>query len=151
MATRESLEEEDEFFGTEDDCDHEAGRENECGHRELHSGLAVAESSATAVRYRNIGYHETFEASKEEKLQNGFESGYCENIDVARRIGELLGEITMKAKLKDGDDGTQGSCHLTSLQIAHDFFVRMESDDRGVDHLILLENDLKALAHKHSN
>ena len=91
--------EEDDFFGSEDD-DTKLRRCTD-GH-ELDSGLAVAESSATNERFRNLGYHEAYDATKDVRLQEGFDNGYKDAYEVSSRIGELLGRAMIQSKLGKG-------------------------------------------------
>jgi hypothetical protein len=135
MANWKSLEEEDDFFGTAEESD---PRRCEDGY-ELHSGLAVAESAATAQRFRTIGYHEAYEESKDIKLQEGFEAGYNSNFDVAMRIGELLGDVTMQARLNESSDTKNTS--LKALRLAQDYLTEKEEKE-GENDLNKLEEEL---------
>jgi hypothetical protein len=61
--------------------------------------LAEAESSALQERFRKLGFHEGYDQAKDERLQEGFETGYREAFAVSTRIGILLGEATLNSKL----------------------------------------------------
>jgi hypothetical protein len=74
----------DEFFGDDDAIDRR--------------GLAAAEDRALAARFRNVGYHETYEESQEERLQEGFEVGYTQAFAVAREIGTRLGRSVLQGQ-----------------------------------------------------
>lgn len=75
---------EDEFFGDDDAIDRR--------------GLAAAEDRALAARFRNVGYHETYEACQEERLQEGFEVGYTQAFAVAKEIGTRLGRSVLQGQ-----------------------------------------------------
>jgi hypothetical protein len=96
------LQEDDDFFGDHDEHhdEHENPSLIQCtdGH-ELHSGLAVAESNASQSRYQKLGYHAAYDEHKDLNVQDGFEAGYKEVYNQAFKIGEMLGEATMKHKL----------------------------------------------------
>ena len=132
MANWESHDEEDDFFGTVEE-DEVADHRCEDGH-ELNSGLAIAESTATSQHFQTIGFHETYEENKDNKLQEGFEAGYRENVDISMRIGELLGELTMRTRLKDCYDGHTGSAayvHSESLESVRDYLISTENASCG--------------------
>jgi len=88
--------EEDDFFGSEDDD----SKPQRCtdGH-DLDSGLAIAEASAATEHFRKLGYHEAYDATKDERIQEGFDKGYKDAFEVSSRIGESLGRATMQSKL----------------------------------------------------
>ena len=81
----------DEFFGDEDD-----GVNNGVGNT-----LAEADDSAQRERQKTHGFHETFAASEEAALQEGFEKGYRETFDLAHQIGRNLGIITLHEKFSE--------------------------------------------------
>jgi len=109
------IEDEDEFFGRQEDQDEPEGssltfrRHGDHGESEQaeqannppvgQGGLSAAEARATEDRFRTIGYHEAYDQSKEERLQEGFEAGYRDSFDAAFRVGEILGREAMGAKL----------------------------------------------------
>ena len=145
--------EEDEFFGSPDEEPSYTRRRCEDGH-ELDSGLLVAESSATAQRFRNIGFHETYDQSKELKLQEGFEAGYRDSFELSTKIGELLGKAAMEAKLSEKLQNTNVAArqvservHMRAAQIIHERVrtIVSEENDNGIEDLKQLERDLKGL------
>ncbi len=73
-------EDDDGFFGDDDDGDVLPQRDNQ----------------ALEAQLRNVGFLEAFEESKEEHLQRGFEDGYRQGFDASVRIGELLGEAALQ-------------------------------------------------------
>jgi hypothetical protein len=102
----------DDFFGSNEDDDDEedclfvpssllpSPGDGSNHHLLLDYGaLARAESSALAERFRKIGFHEGYDPAKDERLQEGFETGYKEAFAVSTRIGIFLGEATLKSKL----------------------------------------------------
>lgn len=58
-------------------------------------GLAAAESRAAQERFRKLGFHEAYDAAKEDLLQHGFEAGYKETFVLAKEIGILLGRAVV--------------------------------------------------------
>jgi flagellar biosynthesis/type III secretory pathway protein FliH len=113
------LQEVDEFFGDPDE--NPSSRQCTDGH-ELHSGLAVAESNATQSHYQKLGYHAAYDEHKDSNLQEGFEAGYKEAYSSAFRIGELLGEATMKLvqgktkTTKSDDDAGNDPAYLEAVK-----------------------------------
>lgn len=79
----------DDFFGDEEDCTDR--------NQVSSDSMAQHETHAREEQYRNIGYLEAFESSKEVRLQEGFEDGYREVYDVALRVGELLGVVVAQS------------------------------------------------------
>lgn len=101
----------DEFFGDLlDDSENIAGRNGIGPCFDDYSGFETAEAAAMGKQYRTLGFHEAFEEHKDTLLQEGFESGFRENFDIAQRIGQTLGEIMTRAisnKSADQDQGLQ--------------------------------------------
>jgi hypothetical protein len=62
-------------------------------------GLASAEAAALATQFRTMGFHQAFDEYQDAMLQEGFEAGYRENFETAKRIGHLLGSVTAKSRL----------------------------------------------------
>jgi hypothetical protein len=107
MALLKSDEDDDDFFGPQQDAGYGSGPLLcEDG---PDSGLAAAEFAATADRFRILGYHETYDASKDVNLQAGFEEGYRQNYEVSLKIGESLGKASMSAKLS-GKNNKSANC-----------------------------------------
>mmetsp|Transcript_61411 Transcript_61411/g.181532 ORF Transcript_61411/g.181532 Transcript_61411/m.181532 type:complete len:154 (-) Transcript_61411:317-778(-) len=100
----------DELFGdlTSDDHASEAFVNTEksqqastCGGAPIVDSLAKHEIRSGEENFRNLGYHEAFDAAKENLLQQGFEAGFRETISSSMRIGSTLGSLVV-AGTKDG-------------------------------------------------
>jgi hypothetical protein len=92
---------EDDFFGNQDDDDDEPVEHDEQEHYGNEFGaLAEREHQARGTELRTIAYVESYDETKEARLQDGFEAGYQETFDVATRIGVLLGKATAATKTK---------------------------------------------------
>jgi flagellar biosynthesis/type III secretory pathway protein FliH len=95
----------DEFFGLahDDNDEHHDNLLGDAKEESLHllttDGLAKHENRATEERYRNMGYLEAFEASKEARLQDGFEAGYRDAFELAMRIGDRFGKAAAQSRL----------------------------------------------------
>jgi hypothetical protein len=50
-------------------------------------------------RFHTVGFHEAYDKSKEERLQDGFQDGYQDVYETATRIGNLLGESIVQSEL----------------------------------------------------
>jgi hypothetical protein len=105
LWTRSSRQE-DDFFGADGDDDYMAhdGEARRCddtlvGHSS--NGLALHEAAAVEERYRVLGYHETYESSREATLQDGFIHGYTDTFPIALNIGRLLGQAAIAQKLTE--------------------------------------------------
>jgi hypothetical protein len=89
---------EDDFFGADEEApDHDHSDLVGIGESQLHSGLQAADLSAEQVRFRTLGYHETYDSCKGEHLQAGFQNGYQSTYDDAHRVGELIGRVIMQS------------------------------------------------------
>ena len=89
------------------------------GGEEGGGGLAGHETRANEAAFRNMGYLEAYDATKEERLQEGFEAGYREAVDVATSVGLRLGRLVGRTAAvalaptstasqgKHGDDTTE--------------------------------------------
>mmetsp|Transcript_9866 Transcript_9866/g.13902 ORF Transcript_9866/g.13902 Transcript_9866/m.13902 type:complete len:175 (+) Transcript_9866:173-697(+) len=99
-------EKDDEFFGdmTGDGDDHDHDHNNNNGivtsdiiaptrHQDGSGGMSFYEERANNDRFRNLGYHEAYETTKEQALQKGFEDGYKQSIDISLQIGEQVGKL----------------------------------------------------------
>jgi hypothetical protein len=111
------LEDDDEFFGSQED-ENVLGREED-----MHTGSN--DSSLSSSKWGEIGFGalpererlakqsdletvaflDTFDEYKESKLQEGFEFGVTETYDTARRIGKLLGKATTVQLLQEKSTG----------------------------------------------
>jgi len=84
-----SSQKEDDFFGDDDDDDPQQHDQPYC--LDESNGMAARDAAAADAHHRTLGYHETFETSQQQTLQEGFAAGYQETFDIARNIGLLLG------------------------------------------------------------
>ena len=73
-------------------------------------GLAGHETRANEAAFRKMGYLEAYDATKEERLQGGFEAGYRETVDVATSVGLRLGRLVGRTAAVAGaaSTGSQG-------------------------------------------
>ena len=73
-------------------------------------GLAGHETRANEAAFRKMGYLEAYDATKEERLQEGFEAGYRETVDVATSVGLRLGRLVGRTAAVAGaaSTGSQG-------------------------------------------
>lgn len=113
MALWKGDNDEDEFFGSLEESD--TGQTCVDGN-ERHSGLWKAEHRAVAARFKNIGYHESYEEGRESKLQEGFEEGFKASFENAKQIGILLGEASMRARRESASKELKARC----LEISRD-------------------------------
>ena len=70
-------------------------------------GLAGHETRSNEAAFHKMGYLEAYDATKEERLQEGFEVGFREAVELARSIGRRLGQLvgrTAAASATGGDD-----------------------------------------------
>jgi flagellar biosynthesis/type III secretory pathway protein FliH len=97
------------------------------------------ESRAKEQQNRSLGFLEAFEASKEEMLQQGFESGYQQTFEESVKVGELLAEAVLEGKTKVVDrirtfletmDRSESKPSVTreDLQQLQDEIIRMKTD-----------------------
>jgi hypothetical protein len=140
MALYSQREDDDEFFGNDD----------EAYQAEFRPGLETHEDRAKEEEYRNIGYLEAFETNKEARLQEGFEAGYRETFDAALRIGELLGQSTFPSKLSNNVQ-TEATATSTARYV-RDFLERYEttatSTSNATTELEQLERGVKYIVQK---
>lgn len=119
----ETSEEADDFFGDDDYDDNDDNK---------HKGLSGHELDAAAAKFKNLGFHEAFESSKEDRLQEGFEEGYTDAYSTATRIGILLGKATSCMKLNDPNNtennNDAGSALRQILSEIHTFLLEMDRD-----------------------
>ena len=104
-----------------------------------HDGLPEFDCRAIEQQNRSLGFLEAFEASKEDMLQEGFESGYQQTFDVSVTIGELLAEAafegnsnvvdTIRTFLETMDrNESKPSVTREELQQLHDEIINMKTD-----------------------
>ena len=75
-------------------------------------GLAGHETRSNQAAFHKMGYLEAYDATKEERLQEGFEVGYRESVELAQSIGLHMGRLVgrtastlTRSTGKDDDDG----------------------------------------------
>jgi hypothetical protein len=73
----------DEFFGDQDEHD---------DHTTPHGAMGQHDLQSEHAKRHNLSYHESYDQSKELKLQDGFEKGYRTFLPNAQEIGTLLGK-----------------------------------------------------------
>lgn len=102
----------DEFFGNQSESSDEEGEEERfyCGYEDRYvyqhqqkqqqekdmsrCSLSQHECQSQRQHFHKLGYHEAYDACKDDNLQVGFEDGLMENMDHAFKIGQLLGTST---------------------------------------------------------
>lgn len=89
---------EDDFFGNQEDDD-----DNEFG------ALGQQEDLAKQAELKKIGFLESYDTTKESRLQEGFEVGYREIYDLAVLAGETLGKESMNSFLETTSKDSQRS------------------------------------------
>ncbi len=130
MNNQEGSDAEDEFFGDQsDDEDHDLYSQlhvNEVMQdaRRAHGAMDKHEINSQRETHRNIGYHEAYDDYKEERLQEGFEAGYRQYINDAKKLGMLLGECVGNVsstvregtkKINSGNESTDDDGMRTDL------------------------------------
>ena len=75
-------------------------------------GLAGHETRSNEATFHKMGYLEAYDATKEERLQEGFEVGFREAADHAHSIGRRLGQLVGRTAASsatggDDEDGTR--------------------------------------------
>lgn len=133
---------EDEFFGNDGEDEPEQGLTQR-------DDLADRERRARGQELHTIAYFDAYDAHKEERLQEGFEIGYKETIDVAKRIGSELGKQLAAAKLlssKSDEDGTIEVAKQSASQVFEFLkdFEQRAGDDGIPEELENLQQELKA-------
>jgi hypothetical protein len=143
MASRQ-FKLDDEFFGNDDD--------EVDSHRGNSDAMAKYDTRARETQFKNVGYLEAYEASKETRLQEGFETGYREVYDNSIRVGELLGEITAASLLLDNILDSADLPKMIPVKLAAASVLKcLEQVDQGAtdtgeaDALMHLESKLSAL------
>lgn len=82
-------------------------------------GLAGHETRSNEATFHKMGYLEAYDATKEERLQEGFEVGFREAADhahsIGRRLGQLVGRTAAASSTSstatggDEEDGTRSN------------------------------------------
>jgi hypothetical protein len=139
----------DEFFGDQEGDDDDFG-----------GLLGERERLARQNELKTVGYMESYDESKETRLQEGFQTGYRETFDVALRIGKLLGQATARAQLEQTQSSSSVDDDATSSQTAakhvRDFLTKSEQEQRNKEEdlpeakteLEDLEKDLQRMLEK---
>ena len=118
-------EEEDEFFGNQEEDDDENHGGNDFG------ALGRHESRAKDRDLAAIGYFESYDETKDSRIQEGFEAGYRQTFDASLRVGELFGQWMAQAEfLDDDDDDNHEAVKQQSSTLSrrlHEFLVAFQS------------------------
>ena len=74
-------------------------------------GLAGHETRSNEAAFHKMGYLEAYDATKEERLQEGFEVGFRETLDLACSIGLTLGRLVGRtaSTCNDGASTSNGN------------------------------------------
>ena len=72
-------------------------------------GLAGHETRSNEAAFHKMGYLEAYDATKEEWLQEGFEVGFREALDLAHSIGRRLGRLVGRTANANGGNDEDGS------------------------------------------
>lgn len=91
-----------------------------------HCGLSRAETAATAKQYQAIGYHETFEESRDCCLQEGFDKGYRDSFDIAVQIGEKVGRALASLRLRHDSDPATQAMERSMFELTHRYLTSEE-------------------------
>lgn len=127
----------DEFFG---DLSEESEKLVNPKEERERDSLLAAESAAAQERFRIIGYHEAYDKTKDEKLQEGFEAGYRESFDTAYRIGEMLGSATATTAHRNPKSTLDSSC-IETARLVREALMNVDRDTN-------LEELEKSVTHK---
>lgn len=109
----------DEFFGEQD--------EHNDDHTTQHGAMGQHDLQSEHAKRHNLSYHESFDESKELKLQDGFETGYRSYLPYAQDIGSLLGK---RVYLHHSKTDSSLPSVITSLK---DFLEREQTNDHRMD------------------
>lgn len=97
----------DEDFFNDDEDEHQDT--SGLGPSSSSGGMSHADFAAESERFRTLGYHETYDQSKDAGLQLGFEEGYQCTCHTASRIGELMGYVVMQNSMDEIMRGSTSS------------------------------------------
>jgi hypothetical protein len=109
----EEVDDDDDFFGSQQDDTDDFG------------ALAQHETLAKERDLAAIGYFESYDENKDERLQDGFEAGYRQTFDVSTRIGEIFGQMIAHAEFEDNDKALEQSSRIS--QRLHDFLTAFQN------------------------
>ena len=135
----EEVEDDDDFFGSQQDDTNDFG------------ALAQHETLAKERDLAAIGYFESYDENKDERLQDGFEAGYRQAFDISMRIGEVFGQMIAHAEFEDDDTALEQSSGIS--QRLHHFLTAFQNgaNDPNVnvmESMAALEEDIsKAILH----
>ena len=131
----------DEFYGNQDDdddADHHHGEFGSLGHHEI---------LAKNRELQTIGYMQSFDETKEIRLQQGFEGGYRDTYTVSKALGEAFGKLVTEAEFlgNQQEDGTTTSPEL-SFRL-HEFLTQFQNrpadcEFNGKESIELLHQEL---------
>jgi hypothetical protein len=122
---------EDEFFGEQDEQDDD--------HTTQHGAMGQHDLQSEHAKRHNLSYHESFDESKELKLQDGFEKGYRAFLPYAQEIGSLLGK---RVYLQHSKTDSSLPSIIASLK---DFLEREQTSDQRIDQDQKLEQIISML------
>jgi flagellar biosynthesis/type III secretory pathway protein FliH len=128
----------DDFFGNDD---------GDGGDHQDNDDLAERDRRAKGKELHTSAYLEAYDAAKEERLQEGFEVGYRETVDLAKRIGEELGKQMAASKLSKRNtyQTTREAANQSATRV-FGFLKNFElqtGDEYILDNLNKLEHELR--------
>jgi len=137
----------DEFFGNQENAD-----DHDHDHEEDEFGaLGRHETRAHRRDVAALGYVESYDDTKEVRLQEGFEAGYRQTFDASLRVGDLFGQWMARAELLDDNnndndkDNQQDAIKQQSSTISrrlHEFLIAFQ---RGSIDPTVVQESLAAL------
>jgi len=132
-------ENEDDFFG-----DQESLNGSEVTTQET---MIQHEVRSMEQKFHNLGFQDGYDKAKELKLETGFEEGYVELIEVATRIGNILGENSTLAILNNENESYKKKADEVATEIKKSIvsFLELQGVDDGIDaktYFLDLENRL---------
>lgn len=143
-------EENDDFFGEQLDEDSNVSPSgvDEIETEKARRGLNEHENRAGEENYRNVGYLDAFEQSKEVRLQDGFEAGYREVIKDSSDLGYKFGRIAIKSYLSPVRDSKlhDSSHQVKQLLTTYDKELHSKSIKNGTDSIKMALERLKKIS-----
>jgi hypothetical protein len=134
----EEDDDDDEFFGSQEDDDACGTGGNGYGALGQHETLAKDRDLAT------IGYFESYDETKEERVQEGFEAGYQQTFEASRRVGELFGQCMAHAEFSHNNHNKE-AVKRQSLRISRHLHEFLTAFQRGSDDPTFVKESLAAL------
>ena len=95
----------DEFFGSQEEYNDDE-QQQPC---ESFGDMGKHDQRAKHHELKTAGFHDAFDESKEEQLQEGFEAGFLESFEAGRAIGQLLGRASTTAILMHASSSSQAT------------------------------------------